>query len=67
MPRARRRARRHRVMGGKAPARAARGARRETEPEAVGQEADPFDDDPDATRVLNLDDLQFGRNYTKEQ
>ena len=33
--------------------------------------ADPFADDlpeedPDATRVLNLDDLQFGRNYTKE-
>ena len=33
----------------------------------AGLEADPFDDDPDATRVLNLDDLQFGRNYTKEQ
>lgn len=33
-------------------------------------EADPFSDsleeDPDATRVLNLDDLQFGRNYTRE-
>ena len=33
--------------------------------------ADPFADDlpeedPEATRVLNLDDLQFGRNYTKE-
>ena len=32
---------------------------------------DPFADDlpeedPEATRVLNLDDLQFGRNYTKE-
>lgn len=33
---------------------------------------DPFDSgdeedgDPDATRVLNLDDLQFGRNYTRE-
>mgnify|MGYP006071565051 CR=1 FL=1 len=39
-------------------------ARRETEPEP---EADPFDDDPDATRVLNLHDLHFGRNYTKEQ
>ena len=32
---------------------------------AVG---DPFADDEDegATRVLNLDDLQFGRNYTKD-
>ena len=29
---------------------------------------DPFADDEDegATRVLNLDDLQFGRNYTKD-
>ena len=32
---------------------------------------DPFADDlpeedPEATRILNLDDLQFGRNYTKE-
>ena len=22
--------------------------------------------DPDSTRVINLDDLQFGRNYTKD-
>ena len=33
-------------------------------------QGDPFADelaeDPDATRVLNLDDLQFGRNYTRE-
>ena len=34
-------------------------------------QGDPFSDDlpeedPDATRVLNLDDLQFGRNYTRE-
>lgn len=59
--------RRNREKGRKDRSREARGARRETEPEAAGQEADPFDDDPDATRVLNLDDLQFGRNYTKEQ
>ena len=56
--------RRNREKGRKDRSREARGARRETEPEP---EADPFDDDPDATRVLNLDDLQFGRNYTKEQ
>ena len=35
------------------------------------EEADPFaepdgDEDSSATRVLNLDDLQFGRNYTRE-
>ena len=35
------------------------------------EEADPFaelggDEDASATRVLNLDDLQFGRNYTRE-
>ena len=59
--------RRNREKGRKDRSREARGVRRETEPEAAGQEADPFDDDPDATRVLNLDDLQFGRNYTKEQ
>ena len=32
-------------------------------------EEDPFvhdDDEEGATRVINLDDLQFGRNYTKE-
>lgn len=32
-------------------------------------EGDPFaddDDDENDTRVLNLDDLQFGRNYTKD-
>ena len=33
-------------------------------------QVDPFADelaeDADATRILNLDDLQFGRNYTKE-
>ena len=28
--------------------------------------ADDSEEDPDATRILNLDDLQFGRNYTKE-
>lgn len=28
--------------------------------------ADDLEEDPDATRVLNLDDLQFGRNYTRE-
>ncbi len=40
------------------------------DPADVLPEADPFSDsleeDPDATRVLNLDDLQFGRNYTRE-
>lgn len=36
-------------------------------PQAV--EGDPFagdEEDENATRVLNLDDLQFGRNYTKD-
>ena len=28
--------------------------------------ADELEEDPEATRVLNLDDLQFGRNYTRE-
>ena len=59
--------RRNREKGRKDRSREARGVRRETEPEAAGQEADRSDEDPDATRVLNLDDLQFGRNYTKEQ
>ncbi len=27
---------------------------------------DPFQRDPDATRRLNLDDLKFGRNYSRE-
>ena len=31
---------------------------------------DPFDsgelEDEDATRIMNLDDLQFGPNYTKD-
>lgn len=60
------RERRNRDRGRKDRSREARGARREPEPE-LEEDDDPFDDDPDATRVLNLDDLQFGRNYTKEQ
>ena len=30
------------------------------------QDAEEDEEDASATRVLNLDDLQFGRNYTKD-
>ena len=30
------------------------------------EETAPDETDTAATRVLNLDDLQFGRNYTRE-
>ena len=41
----------------------------EEKPAPKAVEGDPFADDEEdenATRVLNLDDLQFGRNYTKD-
>ena len=41
----------------------------EEKPAPKAAEGDPFADDEEdegATRVLNLDDLQFGRNYTKD-
>jgi len=41
----------------------------EEKPAPKAAEGDPFVDDEEdegATRVLNLDDLQFGRNYTKD-
>lgn len=58
------REKRNREKGRRDRSREARGAvRREGDAPA----ADPFEEDPDATRVLNLDDLQFGRNYTREE
>ena len=58
------REKRNRAKGRRDRSREARGAvRREGDAPA----ADPFEEDPDATRVLNLDDLQFGRNYTREE
>lgn len=60
------REKRNREKGRRDRSREARGAvRREETAEAPA--ADPFEEDPDATRVLNLDDLQFGRNYTREE
>lgn len=60
------REKRNRERGRRDRSREARGAvRREEAAEAPA--ADPFEEDPDATRVLNLDDLQFGRNYTREE
>ena len=41
----------------------------EEKPAPKAAEGDPFagaEEDEGATRVLNLDDLQFGRNYTKD-
>lgn len=60
------REKRNREKGRRDRSREARGAVRREEA-AEAPTADPFEEDPDATRVLNLDDLQFGRNYTREE